>query len=103
MAQSSCVGPGIAIQTSPFRPMPASNFAAGCSARGLGGARIAVFGVSYKPDIGDIRESPALKIIELLCALEADLRYHDPHVPVLPDHGLSNVPWRRRCGTPTSR
>jgi UDP-N-acetyl-D-glucosamine dehydrogenase len=56
------------------------------------GARVAVLGVSYKPGVGDIRESPALKIIALLQALGADVRYHDSHVPALPDHGLHSLP-----------
>jgi UDP-N-acetyl-D-glucosamine dehydrogenase len=55
------------------------------------GSRIAVFGVSYKPGVGDVRESPALKIVALLGALGADLVYHDPHVPALPDGGLRSV------------
>jgi len=55
------------------------------------GARIAVLGVSYKPGVGDIRESPALKILTLLKGLGAELRYHDPHVPALRDHGLQSV------------
>jgi UDP-N-acetyl-D-glucosamine dehydrogenase len=56
------------------------------------GARIAVLGVSYKPGVGDVRESPALKIISLLRDLGADIRYHDPHVPVLGDFSLANTP-----------
>jgi len=56
------------------------------------GARIAILGVSYKPGVGDVRESPALKIITLLRALGADLRYHDPHVPALPDYDLQSAP-----------
>jgi UDP-N-acetyl-D-glucosamine dehydrogenase len=56
------------------------------------GARIAVLGVSYKPGVGDVRESPALKIISLLGELGAEIRYHDSHVPQLPDHGLSSLP-----------
>ncbi|HWX44752.1 MAG TPA: nucleotide sugar dehydrogenase [Solirubrobacteraceae bacterium] len=56
------------------------------------GARIAVLGVSYKPGVGDVRESPALKIITLLGALGAELVYHDPHVPELPDLGLKSLP-----------
>ncbi len=56
------------------------------------GARIAVLGVSYKPGVGDIRESPALKIIELLRVLGAELRYHDPHVPSLADFDLRSLP-----------
>jgi len=55
------------------------------------GARIVVLGVSYKPGVGDTRESPALKIISLLRELGADLSYHDPHVPTLTDFGLSST------------
>ena len=55
------------------------------------GSRILVLGVSYKADIGDIRESPALKIAELLRAGGAEVAYHDPFVPELADHGLSSV------------
>jgi UDP-N-acetyl-D-glucosamine dehydrogenase len=56
------------------------------------GARIAVLGVSYKPGVGDTRESPALKILELLGDLGADLRYHDPHVPSLTEFDLHSLP-----------
>ena len=49
-------------------------------------------GVSYKPGVGDVRESPALKIISLLAELGAEVRYHDPHVPSLPEMGLTNTP-----------
>jgi len=61
--------------------------------RGLAvrGARIVLLGVSYKPGVRDVRESPALKIITLLVALGADLVYHDPHVPDLPAYGLRSV------------
>ncbi len=55
------------------------------------GSRVAVFGVSYKPGVGDVRESPALKIIELLRAAGAEVRYHDPHVPALPEFGLRGL------------
>ena len=57
----------------------------------VNGARIAVLGVSYKAGVGDTRESPALKIIELLRSLGGQLRYHDPHVPSLPELGLASV------------
>jgi len=56
------------------------------------GARVAVFGVSYKPGVGDMRESPALKIISLLRDLGAEVVYHDPHVPALNEFGLESVP-----------
>jgi UDP-N-acetyl-D-glucosamine dehydrogenase len=54
-------------------------------------SRIAIFGVSYKPGVGDVRESPALKIVALLRALGANLVYHDPHVPALADGDLRSV------------
>jgi UDP-N-acetyl-D-glucosamine dehydrogenase len=56
------------------------------------GARIALLGVSYKPGVGDTRESPALKIASLLQGLGAQIGYHDPHVPALPEHGLQSTP-----------
>ena len=56
------------------------------------GARIAMLGVSYKPNVGDIRESPALKIIELLVELGADVVYHDPYVDTLSAFGMSSLP-----------
>src|SRR5688572_5497676 len=55
------------------------------------GARILIVGVSYKAGVGDIRESPALKIIELLQRRGGDVAYHDPHVPELPQHGLRHT------------
>ncbi|MGA2320068.1 MAG: nucleotide sugar dehydrogenase [Solirubrobacteraceae bacterium] len=56
------------------------------------GARVAAIGVSYKPGVGDMRESPALKILSLLRALGADICYHDPHVPALGEFDLRSVP-----------
>jgi UDP-N-acetyl-D-glucosamine dehydrogenase len=56
------------------------------------GARVAVIGVSYKPGVGDIRESPALKIISLLRNLGADVLYHDPYVPSLVEFSLTSIP-----------
>jgi UDP-N-acetyl-D-glucosamine dehydrogenase len=55
------------------------------------GSRILVLGVSYKAGVGDLRESPALKIIDLLRERGGDVSYHDPHVPALPDRGLESV------------
>jgi UDP-N-acetyl-D-glucosamine dehydrogenase len=60
--------------------------------RSVKGARIFVLGVSYKPGVGDTRESPALKIMSLLRELGADVSYHDPHVPLLADWGLVSRP-----------
>jgi UDP-N-acetyl-D-glucosamine dehydrogenase len=56
------------------------------------GARIAILGVSYKAGVGDMRESPALKILTLLRDRGADLVYHDPHVPEVPEFGLASRP-----------
>ena len=44
------------------------------------GSRVLLLGVSYKPDVSDVRESPALDIIELLRADGAEVLYHDPFV-----------------------
>jgi UDP-N-acetyl-D-glucosamine dehydrogenase len=48
----------------------------------LAGSRIIMLGVAYKANIDDMRESPAIKIAELLLEAEADIVYHDPFVPV---------------------
>ena len=56
------------------------------------GARVALLGVSYKPGVGDIRESPALKIITLLKEMGAEVSYHDPHVPSLSEFALRSEP-----------
>jgi UDP-N-acetyl-D-glucosamine dehydrogenase len=55
------------------------------------GSRILILGASYKPGIGDTRESPALRIIALLRDLGAEVTYHDPFVPELPAEGLTSV------------
>ncbi len=48
--------------------------------KSLRGARVLVLGVGYKKDVKDIRESPSLKLIQLLCEKRADLSYNDPYV-----------------------
>ncbi len=60
--------------------------------RSLKGSRILVLGVAYKADIGDVRESPAEKIIELLRNAGSEVAYHDPHVPEF--DGLTSVELR---------
>lgn len=52
-------------------------------AKCLNGARILVLGVAYKRDVGDVRESPAIDVIELLRDQHADVAYSDAHVPTL--------------------
>lgn len=55
-------------------------------------AEIAILGVAYKPDVGDLRESPAMEIMSQLCELGAKISYHDPHVPELSSIGLTSEP-----------
>ncbi|HEY8808748.1 MAG TPA: nucleotide sugar dehydrogenase [Solirubrobacterales bacterium] len=55
------------------------------------GSRILILGVSYKAGIGDVRESPALKIAKQLQQLGGEVSYHDPHVPELPELDLASV------------
>ena len=52
--------------------------------RSMEGAKILVVGVAYKPDVDDMRESPALKIIDLLIKEDAHVEYYDPYIPSLP-------------------
>ena len=47
----------------------------------LKGSRVLVLGAAYKPDIDDVRESPALDLIGLLMQKGADVNYHDPYIP----------------------
>jgi UDP-N-acetyl-D-glucosamine dehydrogenase len=56
----------------------------------VNGTKILILGVSYKAGVGDVRESPAIKILRLLGELGAELSYHDPHVPRLAESGLEN-------------
>jgi UDP-N-acetyl-D-glucosamine dehydrogenase len=49
--------------------------------KSLNGAKVLVLGVAYKKDVEDTRESPALKIIQLLREKGADVSYNDPYVP----------------------
>jgi nucleotide sugar dehydrogenase len=54
----------------------------------LSRAKIMLLGVSYKRDLGDFRESPALEVIKLLQHEGAEVCYHDPYVPAFEEHGL---------------
>ncbi len=70
--------------------------------RRLDGARVLALGVAYKAGVGDVRESPALEVIERLLALGARVDYVDPHVPAVTLGGrrLAGLPW---AGTPLER
>ena len=54
--------------------------------KSLNGSRVHIFGMAYKPNVGDVRESPALDILELLTRQGAIVSYTDPYVPAL-SHG----------------
>jgi UDP-N-acetyl-D-glucosamine dehydrogenase len=62
-------------------------------AKPVRGSRVVILGVSYKAGVGDLRESPALKIMKLLRERGAELAYCDDFVPELPEFQLaSEVP-----------
>ncbi len=52
--------------------------------RSIKDARVLIVGVAYKKDVDDMRESPSLKLIDLLRQRGAQVDYHDPYIPVLP-------------------
>lgn len=56
--------------------------------KSLNGSKILLLGVAYKKDVADMRESPAIKIIELLEQDGAEITYCDPHVPYLHEGAL---------------
>jgi UDP-N-acetyl-D-glucosamine dehydrogenase len=60
------------------------------AAKPVRGSKVVILGVSYKPGVGDTRESPAVRIMRLLAERGAELVYHDPHVPALPALGLES-------------
>jgi UDP-N-acetyl-D-glucosamine dehydrogenase len=51
--------------------------------RSINGARVLVIGIAYKKDVDDMRESPGLKIIDLLMQGGAKVDYHDPYIPIV--------------------
>jgi UDP-N-acetyl-D-glucosamine dehydrogenase len=58
--------------------------------KSVSGSKILIIGVAYKPDIGDMRETPAEKLIQLLKTAGADVSYHDPFVPAF--DGMRSMP-----------
>ncbi len=58
--------------------------------RGLNGAEILIVGLAYKANVDDLRESPSLRLIEMIEERGARVSYHDPYIPVIPptrEHG----------------
>lgn len=71
----------------------------GAAGKGIMSAKVLVLGVAYKRDIGDCRESPALKLISRLLDLRAELIYYDPYVPQIvlsEEKVLANTPLTSR-------
>lgn len=54
----------------------------------LRGAQVLALGVTYKPDVGDVRESAAVHVLAHLIERGAEVAYHDPYVPRLEVHGV---------------
>src|SRR5262249_44594839 len=48
--------------------------------RAVKGSRILILGVAYKPDVADVRESPALEVLSELHRRGAKVSFHDPHI-----------------------
>ena len=67
----------------PYYVLSRTMTALGARGKTLSGARTLILGVAYKKDISDFRESPALKLMELLERRGAEVSYYDPHVPEL--------------------
>jgi nucleotide sugar dehydrogenase len=77
---------GQAMENIAIRPLQVVNRAVEALAkagRSLDGARVLLAGVSYKPGVADLRESPALTILSALAERGAQIAYHDPLVPQL--------------------
>lgn len=68
--------------------------------KSLKGSRVLILGVAYKRDVDDMRESPALRLIELLRSAGARVGYHDPYVPALPRTRKYRFRMRSRRLTP---
>lgn len=73
--------------------------------KGLNGTRVLVLGAAYKKNVDDMRESPALEIMELLQRRGANVSYYDPFVPEIPktrEHpalaGMTSVAWKEDLG-----
>ncbi|MFO0723122.1 MAG: nucleotide sugar dehydrogenase [Myxococcota bacterium] len=67
----------------PYHVIESTMYALNDRKMSLNGAKIMVLGVAYKADVDDLRESPALKIIDLLQDRGAEVIYNDPHCPVI--------------------
>jgi UDP-N-acetyl-D-glucosamine dehydrogenase len=82
----------------PYHVVESASAAMNDRQKAVKGSRILVLGVAYKKDVDDLRESPSLKIIELLSARGAQVDYNDPYFPEIPKlrhynfQGMKSVP-----------
>jgi len=79
-------------QQMPYHCVERIELALNDHAKPTNGSKITILGVAYKGGVSDTRESPALRIMEVLAKRGAELRYHDPYVPSLPEYGLQSLP-----------
>lgn len=68
--------------------------------KSIKGAKALVIGIAYKKDVDDMRESPSLKLIDLLLQQGAKVDYHDPYIPVMPKTRRHNFDLRSVPLTP---
>jgi UDP-N-acetyl-D-glucosamine dehydrogenase len=70
--------------------------------KAINGSRVHLYGVAYKRDVGDVRESPALDISELLARRGANVSYTDPYVPQLTqgDRRMESLPFDASLALP---
>jgi UDP-N-acetyl-D-glucosamine dehydrogenase len=59
--------------------------------KAINGSRVLLLGIAYKRDIDDLRESPAIEILQLLQQKGASVEYHDPFCPSIPDDGHTTL------------
>jgi UDP-N-acetyl-D-glucosamine dehydrogenase len=78
----------------PYHVVSATAAALNRTRKALNGAKVLVLGVAYKKDIDDLRESPSLKVIELLQQEGAKVQYNDPYFPVIGRGRKYNLPMK---------
>jgi UDP-N-acetyl-D-glucosamine dehydrogenase len=59
--------------------------------KAINGSRVVILGIAYKKDIDDMRESPALEILQILQQKGARVEYHDPYCPIIRDDGHTTL------------
>ncbi|HKK46047.1 MAG TPA: nucleotide sugar dehydrogenase [Balneolaceae bacterium] len=71
--------------------------------KSVNGSKVLVLGLSYKPDVDDMRESPTYKLMDLLEKYGADVSYYDPYIPIVPptrEHanwkGTKSIEWDKK-------